>query len=206
MIKTIIAFDDNDFRLGIYFEESHGDIIDVIGTHVTNISIPGLHCTEANINTTLTALNPNQFIFIALSHGNCDEFVSNEVFISSSNANRFANSFIYSTACSTGKNLSKILISNGCLAFIGYEEEIEVLLEFSSTFFTCENFGIKSFIRNNESIEVSFQKMIDFYNSEIDRLVNGSMDELITASYLVKNKESLVILGDKTLTKSYFDI
>lgn len=208
MISTFIAYDDNDFALGGYFEESHADIISVFGANaiVTNLSINGLNCTAQNINLTLAGLNGARFIFVALSHGNYNEFVSNEVFISAANAHRFANSFFYSTACSTGKNLGNVLIDSGCYSFIGYKEEVEIILEYASVFYSCENFGIKSFLANDETVETSFNKMIEFYNSEIDRLVAGNMDELITASYLVTNKDSLVILGNGTLTRNDFNI
>ena len=207
MISTFIAYDDNDFALGEYFKESHADIIAVVGVNalVTNVSIDGLNCTEQNINVTLAGLNGVRFIFVALSHGNYNEFVSNEMFINATNAHHFANSFFYSTACSTGKNLGNVLIANGCYSFIGYEEEVEIILDFASVFYSCENFGIKSFLGNYETVETSFNKMIEFYNSEIDRLVAGNMNELITASYLVTNKNSLVILGNKTLTQNDFN-
>lgn len=206
MISTFIAYDDNDFKLGEYFEESHIDILAVIkiSAIITSTSICGLDCTQGNINAILSGLNGGRFIFIVLSHGNSDEFVSNEVFISATNAHHFTNSFLYSTACSTGKNLSKILIANGCLSFIGYEEEIEVILDYAGIFYSCENFGIKSFLENDETIEDSYNKMIGFYNDQIDQLVGGDIDELIAASSLVKNKQSLVILGNKTLTRNDF--
>ncbi len=206
MINTFIAYDDNDFSLGDYFEESHSDITAVFGLNalVNNVSIRGLDCTEANINATLLGLNGSRFIFIALTHGNNDEFVCNDVFISAVNAHFFSNSFFYSTACSTGKNIGKVLVANGCHSFIGYEEDVEIILDYSTVFYSCENFGIKSFLQNDETVEVSYNKMVDNYTTQIDKLIGGSMDELIAATYLIGNRDCLTLLGDKTLTRNHF--
>jgi hypothetical protein len=207
MINTFIAYHDNDFALGDYFEESHDDITAVIGVNelVTNVSIRGLDCTEANINATLLGLNGGRFVFIALTHGNNDEFVCNDVFISAANAHYFSNSFFYSTACSTGKNIGKVLVENGCHSFIGYEEEIEIILDYSTAFYSCENFGIKSFLQNDETVEVSYNKMVENYTAQIDKLLAGSMDDLIAATYLISNRDCLTLLGNKTFTRNYFN-
>ncbi|MEQ1552993.1 MAG: hypothetical protein ABL929_02375 [Ferruginibacter sp.] len=207
MINTIIAYDDNDGTLGEYFESSHADIYLTIKSNnfVDNISISGLNCTEININSILAKFAGKKFIFIALSHGNCDEFISNEIFISAANAHHFANSFFYSTACSTGKNLAYKLIDTGCHSFIGYDDEIEIIFDYSDVFYTCENFGIKTFLENDELIEVSFNKMKEFYNSKIDELITGTMDDLIAASSLMKNRDCLVLLGDCNLSRNDFN-
>lgn len=207
MIKTIIAYDDNDFALGDYFIESHGDITSIIGVNalISNISIRGLDCTEAQINATLMTLNGSRFIFIALTHGNDNEFVCNDVFISVANAHHFSNSFFYSTACSTGKGLGKILIANGCHSFIGYEADVEIILDYSNVFYSCENFGIKSFLQNDETVEESYNKMVGNYTIQIDYLLLGSMDDLIAATYLINNRNCLTMLGNKALTRNDFN-
>jgi len=207
MINTFIAYDDNDFELGEYFEDSHGDISAVVVTNalITNLSIRGLDCTEANINNTLLAANCGRFIFIALTHGNDEELVSHEVYVSVNNSATFANSLFYTCACSTGYILGDNLINAGCLSFIGYFDTVLVNVDYFPLFFACQNFGIKTFLSHDETIEVSYNKMIEYYNKEIDRLVIGSTDDVIAASSLINNRDCLVLLGSKTLTRNDFN-
>lgn len=208
MINTFIAYDDNDGDFGAYFHDSHVDIQTDFQTNasIANVSINGLGCTEANVNSVIGGMNGGSFVFITLSHGNEDEFLSHEVYISHRNATQFSNSFVYSTSCLTGKNLGRLLIENGCVAFIGYSNEVNVLLDDTRIFYTCENYGIKSFLNNVESIETSYNKLIDNYTSVIHNLFNGSIDELIIASVLIGNRDSLILHGDGTLTKDYFNL
>ncbi len=207
MINTFIAFDENDDDFGEYFFESHNDIISDFQKNklINYVSICGLNCTEKGIIDILNSINENPFVFIAISHGNEDEFCSHEVYISATNANQFRNSFIYSTSCSTGKNLAKILIDNGSLAFIGYNNEIFVPLDYSKLFYTCENYGIKSFFNNDETIETSYNKLIEHYTAQIDILLSGSMEDLIIASTLLDNRDKLTFLGNGSLTRKFFN-
>ena len=207
MINTIIAYDDNDVDFGIYFSESHNDIHSQfqLNALINNVSISGINCTEVGINQKLNSLNGGSFIFIAISHGNEDELWSHEVYISSNNANKFNNSFVYSTACLTGKKLANILLENGAVAFIGYNDTILIPLDYSNLFYTCENFGIKSFVNNEETIEVCYNKLKENYTSQIDLLLGGSLEELIIASTLIDNRDKLILLGNSTITRSYFD-
>ena len=208
MINTFIAYDDNDNDFGVYFTDSHNDILAEFKLNelVNNVSISGVNCTEISVNDKLGAMNGNSFIFVAISHGNEDEFWSHEVYISTNNANRFLNSFIYSTACSTGKKLAQVLIDNGTLAFIGYNDTILVPLDYSNLFYSCENFGIKSFLKNEESIENCYNKLIENYTNEIDILLAGNMEDLIIAATLIDNRDKLIFLGNGLLTRDYFNL
>jgi hypothetical protein len=208
MISTFIAYDDNDGELGDYFEDSHNDIHAIVAANVniTNLSIRGLDCTEVFINNTLLPRNGSRFVFIALSHGNEEELVSHEVYVSANNSATFTNSLFYTCACSTGFVLGDKLIAAGCSTYVGYFDTVLVNLDYSPIFFACQNFGIKSFLTNDETIEVSFNKMIDFYSSEIDRLIVGTTDDVIAASSLISNRDCLTILGNGNLTRNDFNI
>jgi len=208
MINTFIAYDDNDGELGDYFEDSHNDIHVVVAANVniTNLSIRGLDCTEVFINNTLLPRNGSRFVFIAISHGNEEELWSHEMYVSANNSATFVNSLFYSCACSTGFTLGNNLIAAGCLTFIGYFDTVLVNVDYYSTFYACQNFGIKSFLANDETIEISFNKMVDFYNSEIDRLIVGTTDDVIAASSLISNRDCLTILGNTTVTRNDFNV
>ncbi|MEO6330827.1 MAG: hypothetical protein ABIO55_17965 [Ginsengibacter sp.] len=206
MIRTFIAYDDNDVELGDYFESSHNDIQAVIAANgnISNVSIQGLDCTEVFINNTIKPLNGSRFVFIALSHGNEKELVSHEVYISSNNSTTFTNCLFYTCACSTGNGLGDNLISAGCLTFIGYFDTVLVNVDYYQVFFTCQNYCIKSFFSNDETIEVSFNKMINFYNSEIDHLIVGTIDDVLAASSLIGNRDCLVIFGNTNVARTDF--
>lgn len=208
MVKTIVAYDDNDSELGDYFACSHDSINEVISTiaQIINVSIRGLACTEVSMNEAITPFNGGRFIFIGISHGNEEELISHEVYVGINNLGSFSNSLFYSCACSTGNKLGVDLINAGCLAFIGYSDTVYVILDYSEIFYNCQNHCIKEFLTNNEPIDVSFSKMIDYYNQEIDKLLPGDMDDLIAASYLLSNRDCLTLLGDRSLTMDDFEI
>ena len=207
MINTVIAYDDNDFELSEYFENSHTDISDVLAANelITNISICGLECTKENINDTIRGINVEKFIFIAIAHGNEEVIAANgSPFVSFENYITFVNSLFYSCSCSSGQILGNELVQEGCLAFIGYFDTVFVIEEYYSIFYSCQNYGIKTFLSNDETIETSFNKMVNFYNEEIDRLVVGSTDDFLAASSLINNRDCLDILGCKTITRNDF--
>lgn len=207
MINTIIAYDNNDLVMGDYFDQSHNDIISCIEviSSVANNSINGLDCTEIIINENIKRLNGVKFIFIGLSHGNENELISHQIFVSNNNVNLFFNSFFYTSACLTGHSLGNLLIKSGCLTYIGYKDEVTVHVDYYRVFYECENYGIKSFLSNDEEISYSYTKMINYYDQEIDRLTLGNIEEVIAASYLISNRDCLIMLGEKTITRNDFN-
>ncbi len=207
MIRTFIAYDNNDFELGDYFDDSHTDIIDEIVANklIQRTSISGLECTEVKVNECIQAFNGLRFVFVGLSHGNEQQLISNEAFVSATNAAAFTNSFFYTCACSTGDQLGGVLIEAGCLVYIGYNDTVLLHVDYYQVFYKCQNFGIKSFLLNKETINVSFDKMIAYYNEEIERLVNeGGTDEVIASSFLLSNRDGLILLGNGNLTPNDF--
>jgi len=208
MISTIVAYDDNDSDLGDYFVDSHENITVVLraNAQIVNVSIRGLDCTEVFVNSTITPLNGNRFIFIGISHGNEEELVSHEVYVSASNLTSFSNSLFYSCACLTGLKLGKNLIGAGCLVFVGYNDTVLVNVDYFEIFYNCQNHCIKEFLKGNETIEGSFSKMIDYYNEEIDKLLPGDMDDLLAATSLINNRDCLILLGDRKLRLNDFEI
>lgn len=205
MINLVIAYDDVDAKLGNYFLASHDDILASIPLHeIANSSLSGVNCNEVILQSTLEALQGNRFIFVALAHGNEEEVVATEVFVSSNNTAIFSNSLFYSCSCLTGHTLGVNLISAGCLTFIGYRNSVEVIEGYYPIFYACQMYGLKSFLLNPETIQVSYDKMVNNYNDNIDALIGGSMDDLIVASSLINNRDCMVIIGNLGMTKSDF--
>lgn len=208
MINTIVAYDDNDSDLGDYFTDSHDSITVVIRTiaQIVNISIRGLECTEPHLNNVIAPFNGDKFIFIGISHGNEEELVSHEVYVSVNNLMSFSNSLVYSCACSTGYKLGVDLVAAGCLAFVGYSDTVYINVDYQEVFYNCQNHCIKEFLTSNETLENSFHKMIQYYDQEIDRLLLGNMDDFFAATSLINNRNCLTLLGSKDLILNDFEI
>lgn len=206
MVNFLIAYDDNDSNLGDYFEASYKDISTaiVVNHYIAISSIRGLDCTQKNVNTLIDAYNYANFIFVGLSHGNEEELVATEVFVSKANALKFDGALFYTCACSCGHTLGNNLIASGCLCYIGHRDTAYIIEDYHDIFYKCQNFAIKNFVLTSETIGESYDKMIDYYNSEIDRLVLGDMDDTIAASTLVENRDVLVIYGNRNLTLNDF--
>lgn len=207
MINFIVSFDDLDPALGKYFRESHVDFYDFISEHPNllnaykEISTSGI-CIDY-INKITKKYNSKPFIYIAYSHGNPNEFrCAGMPYIWYSNTKNFINSFIYSTACHTGKNLAYNLIDNGCKIFVGYKEESYVFLkdEFRRISINCDNYALKMFLLMDVSIEEAVNSMKRYITQQIDRLDENAEDPLYMAK-LTANREALVCLGNTSLKK-----
>jgi len=202
MINILISFDDNDYELGEYFEKSYNGILERIlfypGLNIA--SIDGLNCTEQNINYHINAYSGDKFIFVGLSHGNEEELLThNCVFVSASNNTSFNQSLFYTTACSSGKKLGKSLIDNGCITYVGYDDEVGVQESYYDVFIKCENYVLLKFLNQGISIKDAYDEMISFYNSEIDRLSLGTINDVIVAGYLTENRDCLTLMGNSNL-------
>jgi hypothetical protein len=208
MISIIIAYDDNDLELGEYFEYSFNDLNNNFN-HISDISITslrGLECKEDTIISITKDIN-DEFIFIGLSHGNKNQLLTeNEVFVDVENTSHFKKSLFYTPSCSTGLNLGAKLIANGCTTFIGCKKDTLATFEdFNSIYIQCENYCINYFVNTNSTIQESFKNMLDFYDMQIDLLIEKCDDDVLLAMELQHNKDSFILLGNKTITIADFN-
>jgi hypothetical protein len=206
MINLLVTYDNQDFELGEYFTQSYNMLKErIINSNISFFNLDGENCTEAMINYHTEAFIPNQFIFIGLSHGTYEELnTSSDFYVSKSNSHNFSNSFFYTSACSCSAILGKLLIDKGCLAFIGYDDEIHVLPDYYHEFIECENHGIIEFINTSKTIGEVYKEMHQKYDLAIERLANGDIIETIVAATLVDNKQLLRLLGDDNLNITNF--
>ena len=210
MINTIIAYDNIDNHIGDYFNKSYLHIEDL--KNQSNVTaIDGNGCQETNINDTIPKFNQNPFVFVGLSHGTDDGLSLRGVdyYVNENNANLFSSSFFYSTACHIGRNLSTTLVSHGCKCFIGYTDvsEAPLIEENEDLFIECELHALKNFFSTTKSIQVLFDEMIEFTDTKIIELANGS--EILEAMALIRNRDCMVLIGEepnKLLTRSDFDV
>lgn len=207
MTNIAIAFDDKDKNLGNYFLNCKNDISGFFSDqkHLvkgTPVLIPSEKCDQTNIDIEIAKINTTPFIFIAYSHGNenalrCN---GNSYVKKGVNTRNFSKSLFYTNSCLSGKHLGEELIDNGCLAFIGYVEEIEAPLnkEYENVSINCDNSGIKTFLSDDIPISKAFQRMRNYYTKNIDKY---NMIDPIFAAMLVRNRESLILHGNNDLKK-----
>lgn len=203
MVSINIAYDNQALELGAYFEASKNDLVDFLAANHNDYSIHEIHsarCNEVYIEVRIGAINSQRYLFIAYSHGAEDCLISggNSYVAVNKNTNLFTNSLFYTTACSAGHKLGEDLINNGCEAFIGYNRVVTVFSdEKQNVSIECDNCGIKMFILGR-TIGDAFSLMKAYYTQQIDRL--NQFGDILSASYLVANREALVFFGNPNLT------
>lgn len=207
MINFIITYDDINKSLGSYFQECHCDFHNFIIENHEIMSIyeeMGSNKTSMEyINTMTSKYNSKPFIYIAYTHGNQNEFVCNGIpYICARNTINFNNSFIYSTACYTGKKIAHNLLEDGCVTFVGYKDASHVFINenYRRISINCDNYALKMFLLMDVTIEDAVNSMKRYITSKIDKLEEFHEDPLYMAS-LVANREALVCLGNKALKK-----
>lgn len=211
MVSTIIAYDNIDYLIGDYFNRSYLYLNEL--QNQTTISITGIdgdNCSETNINNIVQPFNQNPFVFVGLSHGtdDGDSLRAVDYYVKNNNANLFANSFFYSTACHIGRNLGKVLITHNCKCFIGYTDvsEVPLIQDYEDLFIECELHAIKNFYLTEKSIQVLYDEMIEFIDEKILEISNGN--DILEAMALIRNRDCMVIIGDevnKQLTRLDFE-
>jgi prepilin-type processing-associated H-X9-DG protein len=214
MISVNIAFDNNDIGLGDFFRQCKEDLIRFLDDQKidngnnTEYDVHEMHsgrCNVVYVDVRLPLINGNNFLFIAYSHGDVDCLTAGGSYYIDSNSNSqlFKNSFFYAVACRTGADLGPALVGKGSHAFIGYSEDYYVPNGHVPLFINCVNVGVKMFLIGQTAKE-SFRLMVQHYDQKIDEL--KELNDIIPASWLVKNREALVFLGKEDLTIANFNV
>lgn len=97
MINIVIAFDNQNITLGLYFDDCKKDIVDFFneqdGLMQSCYEIPSPQCNMAYIDVAIPKLNSNPFVFIAYTHGIANGLRCNgNSFVSLVNSHYFVNS------------------------------------------------------------------------------------------------------------------
>lgn len=200
MGTVILACDNGDGSLGGFFEECNYDMIAFLQHNDVNY----LEINKKQLNEVSVSIQTSQhkdFLFVAYSHGSEDSlFAGDKAYISSTiNIKSFPNTFFYSCACSTAKTLGKILIENGCLSFIGYNEPFHVWDFNRAPFLECINSGLKFFLEG-KSVQQVVLSMKEKYTYHIDNYNN----DIFGAALLVANRNALTSHGNDNLTIKSF--
>lgn len=203
MVNLVIAFDDNDFELGSFFEDSFLHINNSIDTaKFSLIQISGHDCNHLNIVEKISPLNPNSFVFVGYSHGNEDELVASDDYVGR-DFGLFINSFLYTTACCSASGLGPNLIQNGTRCFVGCtKNSCASNDDFHDVYILCENHCIREFLNSEKTIQQTFDEMKLLFDDKIDEMFN--LGEIQVAMELLDNKDCMVALGNTLLTINDF--
>ena len=206
MINTVLLYDNQDSTLGTFFTLCANKFLQL--HNITyNKSVSSEHKTDNgdknSVETALSIYNNSNFLFVSFLHGNEDTmFISNDKIVSSYNAYFFSNAFCYTFSCHCGKNLANVLLQNNACVFWGYIDKAYSITDYEEEFADLAISGLKHFFEN-KTIEESYNAVIEEYTKKIDDLYQT---DFFTAAYLLHNRDSMIVLGNKNLTVSDFTI
>lgn len=206
MINTVLLYDNQDATLGTFFNLCANKFL-YLHNAIYNQSVRIEHNTGNSkkeiIESAISTYNSSKFLFVSFLHGSEDAmYISNEKIVSIDNAYFFTNTFCFTFSCSCGKNLAHKLLANGACLFWGYIDKAYSIYEYEDDFAEIAISGLKHFL-NKDTIENAEEKVREEYTKKIDELYQ---ENYFAAAYLLRNKESMVVYGNKELTISDFAI
>lgn len=208
MVDVISFIDEKDERLGTYFQDSEkclSDNVDSLENVRIYKEVSSDICTMYSVNQLMSSVN-GKCICAVYTHGNSAAFMANgKPYINEENSKNFKDSFIYSTACLTAQTIGKRLIDDGCLAFVGFKNESQVLCDSyrANVIMNCDHACLFAFLNNDISLEEAVKQGIAYYDAQIAKCKR--VEDIFLKSILVANREALCVFGDKTLTRNDFD-
>tara|TARA_R110002096_G_scaffold221459_2_gene410300 strand:- start:4202 stop:4843 length:642 start_codon:yes stop_codon:yes gene_type:complete len=204
MIDLVLAFDDSDADLGVYFALCKDDSVEIINSLEENreriryTQIPAIRCTTAYLDISLQALKDVPFIWAAFTHGDENSItIANVSFVEVGNDNSlFKDSFFYTNSCSCGLNLGQDLIDQNCRVFIGYKKKVYAFKnEYADISLKCDTIGLTSFLTEDITAFEAYLKINQLYTQESRKLQR--IGDILSAGLLINARESLTFKGDK---------
>jgi len=208
MINIFVTYDEKDSDIGYYCEACKSDLEQFLNEqeNIQVVYISSDKCNHAYISLILENRSYERFIFVAYSHGNSNGeslLCNRKAYLDTYNAHLFADSMVYAMACSAGEKLGKELIRRGCKIFVGFDKEVRVLEAYKDLFKRCDNWALTLFLGKDISITDAVESMKLEFTKQIDYLEEIHND-YISASWLTENRDSLVLYGNKNLTRNDF--
>jgi hypothetical protein len=195
----IIISDDQDTILGHYFNSCSEDLIFFLSVeNISQISI------KENINHVYIFSSFQRItnsVYVCYSHGNTEQLISNSSsYIDKDTVSSLKKTLFYTNACSCGANLGVQLVRDSKIdTFVGYNEEIDVVLEYKDYCIKCDNAALQQFLAHpNKTIKECVRISKQYYTQVIDKLLENN--DPLAASCFVAAREALVLLGDEDLT------
>lgn len=193
MPRLLIAYDSADHQMGDYFLSCRHDICAHAGT-CDGFLIDELDSEhdDSHLQQYISAYSEQPFIFVAYAHGCSDAvLLSGTPLVHNQNTYFFGKSLFYTCACDTGVSLSKDLRAHNCYAFVGFKDESKLpprATDYENVFMSCENYGLKQFMRGGISIGESFEKMRTMYSDQAISLLSTNA---LAAALLLENGNAL---------------
>jgi hypothetical protein len=206
MINTILLYDNQDATLGTFFTLCANKFLQLYNS-LYNQSVSSEHktenCEKATIETVLSGYNSSKFLFVSFLHGDEDAmYIAGEKIVSFNNAYFFSNAFCYTFSCHCGKNLAKVLLQNNACVFWGYIDKAYSITNYEEDFADLAISGLKHFFEN-KTIKEAYDTVIKEYTNKVDDLYKT---DFFTAAYLLHNRDSMIVFGNKSLTANDFQI
>lgn len=207
MSNIIVAFDHLDDNIGENLLLCFEDFKSQVDINLFNIiELDGNKCCNDDIQVSITSFNQANFILIAYSHGKKDALISKASpngYVSLNNSYFFSGSLVYTNSCHTAIELKDALIFQGCLGYVGYNDEVMLpeKPEHDLLFIRCENKAILHFLSTNDTLTESVEVMKKYYEETYDSL---AVTDVLMASRLLDNKRHIVYFDDYKITKSHF--
>jgi hypothetical protein len=206
MINTILLYDNQDTTLGTFFNLCANKFMHLHNA-VYNQSVAAIHKTDNSnkqaIESSLSEYNNSKFLFVSFLHGDEDTmYIASDKIVSSANAYFFSNAFCYTFSCHCGRNLANVLLQNNACVFWGYIDKAYSITDREEDFADLAISGLKHFFEN-KTIEESHNAVTEEYTNKIDDLYQT---DFFTAAYLLHNRDSMIVLGNKSLTANDFKI
>ena len=196
-----IAYDNEDEKLGHFFQSCHDKIREVAVTKgIDYESLASQHLTKDNINNHTS--EADEYIFSAFSHGTDDSLIcGTSVYIEAKdNVKNFYSSIFYTFACNTANGIGKEFNDAYVLGYFGYNNEAWVVPAYENMFVECATKGLVSYIEG-KTLKEAVADLIAVYDKYIK---NAKVNPIYAC--LLKNKQALVtIINDeeKRITDLY---
>jgi hypothetical protein len=201
MTDLIIAFDDADSKLGIFFNKCATIINESLSGTWNCIPIDSRSLNDIHLEIR-TRQFQGAFVFASFTHGSESSLVaSGDAFLQSPvERNYLVNSFTYCFACHSGKMLGRELVEKGTHTFIGYSAQVDIVVGYLDVFADCAIEGLLSF-NNGATISESLISKKKKYTEQIDELYE---EHFLAASVLMDNRDCLVLHGNGNLRNADF--
>lgn len=189
MSNIYIAYDNEDERLGHFFESCHDKIREAAVQNGINFeSLPSMYLSKKHIN--LRTSQADEYIFSAFSHGTDTSLVcgQNSYVSTDENVKNFYYSIFYTFACCTANGIGKEFGEAYVLGYFGYNASAWVIPSYEKIFVECATKGLISFIEG-KTLKEAEADMIAEYDKHI---ANAPVNPIY--SCLLKNKQALVTI------------
>lgn len=194
MKSVLIAYNNNrTSELSDFFEACADAAKQACCDHQINYySVCPPNLNETNV---VESMRDNQLCFIAV-HGNSDALyneLNQEVVSVDTKSKNFDNKGFYSVACSCANNLHPHLRTQGVKLFVGYNNNFVTRGDIEP-FVDSAMSGLVSLL-SGDDIELAKRKMYENFDDQINLLKRV---DVVAASLLLRNKESLVFEWEET--------